>query len=377
MSPVNYPLSVDPIGNFVTDPGFQYDPSSQRLTAGLRDFGGQRANITARLPDDDDWAPSFAAALASRSVFGGEVFAPAGSYLCRGSGAQAIDATNSYGVAFLGEGRGSYIRLAPDAGMVRDLFRSAPTSALHFLAFRDLILESIDPFRGRHGIHLDATAANALFAGTIIERVRIGQFGTGNSIRLTNPDNSRGLFNARIRDCSMESVFLEGCSDQCVLEDNQIGGQNCAIYASQIAGAGGLCISRNFLNGRAGMVIIDNGVSPKILGCVCEQSEDSTEPDGAMIHVRGTLGSVWHPTIKDCQLQCVEGVLIGSVIRIGRCTNAFIDGNRMEGRGAPHIYISSEAVGTRIGANNQFVTNDIVGPPIIEDHGVGTVLMAA
>jgi hypothetical protein len=302
---------------------------------------------------------------------GGTVYFPTGTYKVLGSGSQALllGASNKT-IYLVGDGFASWIK--PDAAFpnTRDIIRIATTAGTRGWGISKLQIGSAG--LGKNGIHIDTTDSghNSYCYNMVIEECLIAKPDpVGYSIcHESNALNTTGgLFYSTISKNNVNSIHLAYTGDGITINDNVCTGVNTAIYVSQITGAGGLSILNNVLANSGGLITIDSGIAPKIIGntVACEGFAAYTQTNGAMIDLNGGVATIKRPFVSGNQIQAVSGITgVTSAIRVANADAAVINDNWISiFSSTKHVITTASAVDAFIGMGNRYLTGAAIGAP--------------
>jgi hypothetical protein len=302
---------------------------------------------------------------------GGTLSLPEGGHcLVSGSGSALITLTKAISIVGAGmEGAGASCLVAK-AGTPKttDFIQVAPNDVrFRGIAFRDLCLTIQSGTGGQIGIHLITNGNNASTIGDLtIDHVYINSAvttGSGPGIYSVLIDNAAtnttgGTFNAVISNNFLpHGIGMNNAGDSIRILNNFIRLENdlpspLGIVGSLMSGAGGLEISGNNMIVTAGCIeLVGGGYETKISENECEQDNDNTEGNGAIIDILAGEGT----TIVDNVIDNIPGTKIKMLVHVGAADGTVIDNNYL-GSNTAAIWIESSATQTYIGPSNRYFT---------------------
>ena len=297
---------------------------------------------------------AFAAAASSKIVF-----PPGLNFKVNGSG------TNIFNIAapIIIDCQGSSITLDATVPNTRNLFQFKPTSAGDRLPSRRITrclfnMNSV----GNNVILIDTTATNTIEIGEFeIDHVRdtASAGASGYSINVNNviTNTNGGLFNVNFHDNVLNNcIFLNQAGDSIRVKDNILSGAKCGVNANLISGAAGLLISGNNISAAA-PILVDAAIgNTVIINNEVEQQITNTNPNNALVEIRGAVGTITHVTMTGNSLSALASTGSPAPLRLGAVSSAYVESNVLQTSASVVCLVNtSGGTGTIVGAANSWI----------------------
>lgn len=304
-----------------------------------------------------------AIAAALTAAASGKLIFPAGT-ICKvkGSGSYIFTMT----APIIIDCQGAQIVLDATTPNTRGLFLFAVAAAGDRLPSRRLTRCLLNMNNvGAATITIDTTGTNTTETAEFeIDHVRDtangSSSGTDASIFVNNSatNTNGGTFNVNFHDnVWFNGIYLNFAGDSIRIRDSILSGNKYGVYANLISGAAGLIIEGNNISA-ADTLLIDAAVgNTMILNNEFEQQIPTTDPNGALMNLRGGTGQLGLITLTGNSANALAGTGVTNVLRIGNVSQAYVESNSFVlGTGGPAcIANATGALATFIGAANQWI----------------------
>jgi hypothetical protein len=213
---------------------------------------------------------------------------------------------------------------------------------------------------GGDAIRLDTNSVCCGLAMIEFDHLNLGAT-SGYSINMDSPDSTTGTYLAHFHNSYMAGasggILCDYCGDSIFVDHNWIHTAGFGVGIVQVPGAGSFTVAHNNISAAAGAVVVDQAVACRIgPGNEFEQQANSTEPNGAIVDLRGIISTIDSCNIEGNEIQDTSS-FHALPINIANAANTYIAGNRLaRAQATDVIVLGASAVGTVIGGGNSFAS---------------------